>query len=132
MLADIAQGRITRSLALEGGLTSTLWAGPESIGRAVRQGRFAVEGVVRKSPVSLKLGYSGDDYGYAIDLGLPIKSDSQFFADPQIKVESQWTGPTLGRANAFAIRNGPSVRIRGDKFDELKNTILVEGYADPG
>ena len=42
LLADIAQGRITRSLALEGGLTSTLWAGPESIGRAVRQGRFAV------------------------------------------------------------------------------------------
>lgn len=28
LLADIAQGRITRSLALEGGLTSTLWAGP--------------------------------------------------------------------------------------------------------
>ena len=76
LLADIAQGRITRSLALEGGLTSTLWAGPELIGRAVRQGRFAVEGVIRKSPVSLKLGYSGDDYGYAIDLGLPHPSAS--------------------------------------------------------
>ena len=31
-----------------------------------------------------------------------------------IKVESQWTGETLGRANVFAMRNGPSVRIRDD------------------
>ena len=114
LLADIAQGRITRSLALEGGLTSTLWAGPESIGRAVRQGRFAVEGVNRKSPVSLKLGYSGDDYGYAIDLGLPHPSASQFAHDPEIKVEGVWTGEVLGRANGLAMRVGPSVRVRNE------------------
>src|SRR5471030_3310949 len=74
LLADIAQGRIIQSLAREGGLSSTLWAGPESIGRAVKQGRHSVEGAVRKSPVSLKLGYCGPDYGYAIDLGLPQPS----------------------------------------------------------
>src|SRR5271163_1860616 len=112
LLADIAQGRITRSLALEGGLTSTLWAGPESIGRAVKRGRFAVEGVIRKSPVSLKLGYSGDDYGYAIDLGLPHPSSSQFARDPEIKVESIWTGGVLARANTLTMRAGPSVRVR--------------------
>src|SRR6516164_4130708 len=37
LLADIAQGRIIQSLAAEGGLNSTLWAGPESFGRAVKQ-----------------------------------------------------------------------------------------------
>jgi predicted ATPase len=70
---------------------------------------------VRKNPISLKLGFSGDDYGYAIDLGLPSPdSGSIFLNDPAIKVESLWTGERLGRANAFAIRTGPYVRIRND------------------
>src|SRR5690349_17544273 len=33
LLADIAQGRIIQSLAAEGGLQSTLWAGPEQFSR---------------------------------------------------------------------------------------------------
>jgi predicted ATPase len=114
LLADVAQGRIVQSLATEGGLPSTLWAGPESFGRAVKRGDHPVQGTVRKGPVSLKLGFGGTDYGYAIDLGLPIPSASQFSRDPVIKTESQWTGEKLGRANVFAARNGPSVRIRDD------------------
>ena len=42
LLADIAQGRVVQSLANEGGLQSTLWAGPESFGRDVKSGRYAV------------------------------------------------------------------------------------------
>jgi predicted ATPase len=45
---------------------------------------------------------------------LPQPSSSQFSRDPEIKIESQWTGETLGRANVFAVRNGPSVRIRSE------------------
>src|SRR5579872_6289581 len=71
LLADIAQGRIIQSLAAEGGLHSTLWAGPEQFSRAMKQSRLSVQGTVRKASISLKLGFSGDDYGYAIDLGLP-------------------------------------------------------------
>ena len=112
LLADIAQGRIIQSLASEGGLQSTLWAGPEAFSRAMKAGTQPVQGLVRKNPISLKLGFSGDDYGYAIDLGLP--RDSIFLNDPAIKVESLWTGERLGRANEFAIRKGPYVRIRND------------------
>src|SRR5258707_5261369 len=113
LLADIAQGRIIQSLAAEGGLQSTLWAGPETFSRAMKAGSAPVQGLVRKHPVSLKLGFSGKDYGYAIDLGLPLPdSRSKFSSDPEIKVESQWTGERLERANAFAVRIGPSVRIR--------------------
>jgi predicted ATPase len=112
LLADIAQGRIVQSLAQEGGLQSTLWAGPETFGRDVKSGRFPVQGTARKSPVSLKLGYSDDDYGDAIDLGLPIPSQTEFGHDPQIKAEGLWTGELLGRANAIALRAGPGVRIR--------------------
>src|SRR5919106_3992043 len=73
LLADIAQGRVIPSLAREGGLQSTLWAGPESFSRAVLRGEHPVQGVVRKQPVSLRLGFSGEEFGYAIDLGLPAR-----------------------------------------------------------
>jgi predicted ATPase len=114
LLAEIAQGRIIQSLAEEGGLRSTLWAGPEAFSRGMKAGTQAVQGTVRKNPIGLKLGFAGTDYGYAIDLGLPAPSRSQFSADPEIKAETQWTGEVLGRANAFAIRTGPSVRIRAE------------------
>lgn len=115
LLADIAQGQIIHSLAAEGGLQSTLWAGPETFSRAMKAGSQPVQGLTRKNPVSLRLGFAGADYGYAIDLGLPRPdSGSMFYSDPEIKAESQWTGELLGRANAFAVRNGPAVRIRDD------------------
>src|SRR5215470_8144682 len=47
LLADIAQGRNIQSLAGEGGLQSTLWAGPQSFSRAVRRGEHPVQGTVR-------------------------------------------------------------------------------------
>ena len=43
LLADIAQGRIIQSLATEGGLQSTLWAGPESFSRAMKAGTQPVQ-----------------------------------------------------------------------------------------
>jgi len=114
LLADIAQGRIIQSLAAEGGLHSTLWAGPEAFSRSMKRGEQPVQGTRRSASISLKLGFSGDDYGYAIDLGLPLPSRSQFVRDPVIKVESQWTGEILGRSNVFAERKGPGVRILGE------------------
>ncbi len=112
LLADVAQGRVLQSLAAEGGLASTLWAGPESFSRGMKRGEQPVQGTVRKNPVSLKLGFGGDDYGYAIDLGLPIPNRSMFDRDPQIKVEALWTGDKLSRSSIIADRTGPSVRIR--------------------
>jgi predicted ATPase len=111
LLADIAQGRIIQSLALEGGLTSVLWAGPEQFSRAMKRGDQLVQGTVRKAPISVKLGFSSEAYGYAIDLGLP-QPERIFGRDPQIKVECLWTGLVLQRANAFAERRGPSVTLR--------------------
>jgi predicted ATPase len=114
LLGDIAQGRVIQSLAQEGGLTSTLWAGPESISAAMKRGEVPVQGTRRQGPVSLKLGFSGEDYGYAIDLGLPIPSRSAFARDPAIKAEALWLGETLGRSNSIALRQGPSVRLRAE------------------
>jgi len=112
LMNDIAHGGIIRSLAAEGGLPSTLWAGPESFARSVKQGQHPVEGTRRKNPVALKLGFAGDDYSYAIELGLPIASISRFALDPEIKLELLWIGAQPGRNNVLAERHGPSVRIR--------------------
>ncbi|MBX3573656.1 MAG: AAA family ATPase [Mesorhizobium sp.] len=111
LLADVAQGNVISSLAAEGGLPSTLWAGPEQISRSVREGLHPVQGTVRKDRVALKLGFASDDYGYAIDLGLPIPSASMFGRDPEIKAEAVWAGEALSRRNAFATRSGPAVTV---------------------
>ena len=112
LLADIAQGRIIPSLAREGGLESTLWAGPESFSRG-----HPVQGTVRKEPVSLRLGFSGNAFGYAIDLGLPTPSDSAFAHDPEIKRECVWNGELLRPAALLVDRKGPLVRSRAEKGD---------------
>jgi predicted ATPase len=65
LLAETAQGRVITSLAREGGLQSTLWAGPEKLSKAVKRGEYQVEGTVRKDPVNLRLGFAGDEFGYA-------------------------------------------------------------------
>lgn len=112
LMNDIAHGGIIRSLATEGGLPSTLWAGPESFARSVKQGQHPVEGTRRKNPVALKLGFAGDDYSYAIELGLPVMTSSRFALDPEIKLEALWIGAQPARHNVLAERHGPSVRIR--------------------
>src|SRR5919204_488406 len=114
LLADIAQGRVIPSLAREGGLESTLWAGPETFARSVVRGDHPVQGTTRKNPVSLRLGFAGDEFGYAIDLGLPTPSSSAFAHDPEIKRECVWNGPLLRPAAVLVERRGPLVRTRAE------------------
>jgi predicted ATPase len=111
LLADVAQGRAIASLALEGGLESTLWAGPETVSTAVKRRHAPVQGTVRKNSVALKLGFASEDFGYAIDLGLPIPGISMFNQDPQIKAEAVWAGETMRRSNVFATRNNGVVQV---------------------
>lgn len=118
LLADVSQGRAIGSLATEGGLQSTLWAGPATISRAVRAGEAPVEGTVRRDRVALKLGFASEDYGYAIDLGPPVATSSgargvpsAFDRDPEIKAEAVWVGESLMRSNVIARRNGRTVQV---------------------
>lgn len=113
LLADSARGEVIPSLAREGGLPSTLWAGPEDISRAMRSGAQPIEGSVRRQSVNLRLGFAGEDFGYCIDLGLPEPSQSKFGLDPVIKRECIWAGPFLRPANVLVDRRGPLLRARG-------------------
>jgi len=138
LLGDVAQGRIIHSLAAEGGLSSTLWAGPEAFSRGMKEGTQPVQGVVRKNPIGLRLGFGSTEYGYAMDMGLPAKTTSAFLRDPHIKAESLWTGDILGRANEFAKRNGASVQIRDETgawrsvtHDLATFDSMIEHCSDP-
>jgi predicted ATPase len=115
LLAETAQGRVIPSLAREGGLQSTLWAGPETFSRAILRGDHPVQGVVRKHPVSLRLGFAGNDFNYAIDLGLPPPPTEAFGHDPEIKRECIWTGATLRPSSVLVDRRGPLVKAREGK-----------------
>ena len=142
LLAEIASGGAVRSLVREGGLASTLWAGPERFSAAVLRGEAPVQGTVRSEPVNLRLGFAGegdDDFGYAIDIGLPPPvPPSAFSHDPEIKREALWSGPVLRPASQLVDRKGPALRVR----DEAGRWVAVERripafasmmteYADP-
>jgi len=138
LLGDTAQGRVIHSLAREGGLQSTLWAGPESIAKSVRRGEYPVEGTPRQQPVNLRLGFASDELGYLIDLGLPRPSTSAFTLDPEIKRECIWHGPVPRPASMIVDRQGPLVRIRGADGDwniATKNLAVFDSMmthvADP-
>lgn len=114
LLAETARGGVIPSLAREGGLRSTLWAGPERFSRAMLTGEQPIEGTRRKEPVNLRLGFAGDEFGYAIDLGLPVPGSSAFSLDPVIKRECIWSGPVLRPSALLADRNGATIRTRDD------------------
>jgi len=112
LLGDTAQGRVVSSLAREGGLPSTLWAGPEKISRSMRRGQDEAQGTVRKKVVSLLLGFASDEFGYLIDLGLPAPGKSAFSLDPEIKRECIWHGAIYRGSTAMVDRRGPVVKVR--------------------
>ena len=137
LLADTASGGIVSSLAREGGLKSTFWAGPERLSTEMRRGRIPIQGTERKEPVRLKLGFAGEDFGYSIIMGLPVPSKSAFALDPEIKRECIWMGPFYKPQTALMERVGPSVRMRTGKgwktvFEGLNlfESVLVQ-IADP-
>jgi len=112
LLADSAGNGAVAALAREGGLESAMWAGSPDEGRSMRRGRgrpLAQGGAERR----LLLGFAGDEFGYAVDLGLPPPGTSMFGSDPEIKAESVRAGPVLRPAAVLAERGASgAVRIR--------------------
>lgn len=113
LVAESGREGVVNSLAREGGLSSSLWAGPEALTGRMRSGDVRVEGTRRREPVRLKLGFAGDEFGYAISLGLPTPdSRSAFTLDPEIKRESVWAGTAWRQASALVERRGPVIQVR--------------------
>ena len=76
LLAGTARGGLIATLAREGGLESTLWAGPETLSRGMKSGAVPVQGGPRREPVHLRLGFCDEDVQYATRLyqaGVPTE-----------------------------------------------------------
>jgi predicted ATPase len=139
LLTACARNDVVAALAREGGLPSALWAGPEVIGAAVRRGEHRVEGTVRKRAVALRLGFSSDDLGYAVDLGLPQRPSSAFALDPEIKREWVWNGPVIRPTAMLATRDRMLVKLREDGGGWAEPFVglapqdsLLSEFTDPG
>ncbi|MDN5766274.1 MAG: AAA family ATPase [Humibacillus sp.] len=120
LLAGCGRGDVVGTLAREGGLQSALWAGPATLGGARRDGH-AVQGTTRKSPISLRLGFASDNFGYLVDLGLPQQggdSGSAFLRDPEIKREVVWSGPVMRPGSVLVRRRWSVVLTRSSSDDD--------------
>jgi predicted ATPase len=141
LLADAALNSVVASLAREGGLASTFWAGPETIARGVRQGTYAVEGLSNRKVASLKLGFGGDSYGFSIDLGYPPPPPpaTMFGLDPHVKRECIWHGSIYRKSAALVDRRNNFVWLATTSDEEpvfltqhLSDTdSMLASIADP-
>ena len=73
-------------------------------------GSTSVQGTRRKEPINLRLGFASEDFGYAIDLGLPPPGGRAFELDPEIKRECIWAGQVFRQGTMLVDRRGPSLR----------------------
>ena len=133
LLAETARGGVVNSIAAEGGLQSTFWAGPEKISRAMRQGDVPVQGGPRQARVRLQLGFATEEFGYSVALGLPPPPSrppppqppvSAFTLDPEIKRECIWGGASYRPASSLTERDGSVLKIRRDRKWQVINQHL--------
>jgi predicted ATPase len=84
------------------------------------------------------MGFAGDDYGYLMDLGLPVPIHSEFNLDPEIKREALWAGPFLRPAALLVDRSNREARIRssGGEWERAGHQLqtfdsMLSEFADP-
>lgn len=122
LLSDTAQGGVINSLAGEGGLDSTFWAGPENISDRMRKGEVKIQGGPKQKVARLRLGFSGDDFGYSISLGLPPPGNlgpTAFALDPEIKRECIWAGNSYHPSSLLVDRSGTVIKVRINRSWEV-------------
>lgn len=123
LLASAGDGDVVGSLARDGGLSSTLWAGPEHLSHAMVDGSVPVQGTRRSGPISLRLGFATDTLGYLIDLGIPQPSTTLFGRDPEIKREQIFAGALAKPSSLLVDRHGPAVRVRDGSWRPIGRTL---------
>jgi predicted ATPase len=107
------------TLAAEGGLLSSLWAGPEKFSRGMLSGETAITDTVRLAPYSLRLGFC-----HAIDLvarsRYTLSSATPRSRSRRCGPANCWAAPTFspkgaGKSSAFV---GPraAIHVEGEDY----------------
>jgi predicted ATPase len=117
LLRDAGTGRITRTIADEGGLNSVCWSGIRKRGEDGR----------------LRLAVRFDNIRYSIELGFPGPLEAAFSSEPMIKAESIET--TQGKRKVLLMeRTNSLVSVRGESgaWSSHKDAVLPSETALAG
>ncbi|MBR0793914.1 AAA family ATPase [Bradyrhizobium jicamae] len=117
LLRDAATGRITRTIADEGGLNSVCWSGIRKRGEDGR----------------LRLAARFDNIRYAIELGFPSPVEAAFSGEPMIK--SECIEATHGKQKVrMMARKNSLVSIRGESgaWSDHRDAVLPSETALAG
>jgi predicted ATPase len=131
LLAEAAKGELIASIAKEGGLGYTFWAGLDKVTPGMKNGTVQIQGTARSKNARLRLGFVGEDFGYCITLGLPepqgsagYQDPSMFQFDPEIKRECIWAGNYYRPSACLVDRVGPIVKVRSGRQWEVYDSQL--------
>jgi predicted ATPase len=142
LLAQAADGRLAEALALEGGIPSVQWAGPQDIRQQAKRGG-PIQGTAKGTPLRVSFGFAADDVAYEIALGLPpqgpgTRATTRFANDPEVKVETIWQKPPRRPSNIWLEREGMNVRARDAdnkwvrlRFAPARNRSLLAELGEP-
>lgn len=126
LLAMTGQRSIVYALAQEGGLESTLWAGPETLTKQMRAGDVPIQGGPRKKTQRLNLGFYGDEFGYAVSLGKPfidgVNSEYPFDNEAFVRREVVWSGGVFKPSKVIADRVENVVKLRSGRQWQILST----------
>ena len=104
LIGRAVQGQFARAIAEEGGTPSVFWAG----GERIRYQR-------KKPPKRVILGFTGEDFGYELQAGLPSMNEhalgTMFQLDPRVKEEYIWVADARPRV-LMLKRDEPSAWLR--------------------
>ncbi|TYL97163.1 AAA family ATPase [Bradyrhizobium rifense] len=120
LLRDAATGRITRTIAEEGGLNSVCWSGLRKRGEDGR----------------LRLSAKFDRLRYSIELGHPGPVEAAFSGEPMIKAESIETTQgkrkvqLMARTNSLVSVRGESGAWNSHKDAVLPSETALAGFSD--
>ncbi len=95
LLAQAARGEFAKTMALEGGLPSIMWAG----------GNIRYSSSLNRETPYLKLSVVSDDFSYELFAGPPIPvPGTMFILDPEVKEEYIWFGYTRRPSTTYLER----------------------------
>lgn len=112
MLAKSAEGTLARTLALEGGMPSVLWAGER-------------KSTLTKKPVRMILSVSTDIFSYEIALGLPAIGSSLFGLDPVVKEEMVWHGKEKRKFTTYLERKVGTTWVMNEHHERTCYPLML-------
>lgn len=120
LIGRAAQGQLARAIAEEGGTPSVFWAG----GERVRYTR-------KKPPKRVVLGFTEDEFGYELQIGLPSLNEhalgTMFTLDPRVKEEYIWPSATKRRV-LMLKRDEPSAWLRNVEGNMVTYPFQISKY----